>query len=117
MTDLLELHKRTNNRYLSYDERQQLREQYRQQVNLLCDKLPFSWELLDLDNQGGNCHGSMHIVVNEDIKQGKLSRSKGDALCKKVEKFNGNLCVFHWEKACLDCKTCLEKAIKIVDGL
>ena len=117
MTDLLELH-RIMSRRIGYDERKRRFQAYHSAVKPVCDRLPFKWKIVGVDNPWNNhngfCYGADHIVLEEEIAIGRLKREKGDALCKKAAKFNGNLWVDPHSESVVTCKACLKKVLQII---
>lgn len=109
------LHRAANRRHNSYAEAVRDWEAYRLLASVLAAQLSMPWKVLGCDNPtqniSGSTNGANHIVLKEDLTYGPLHRKEHDALCKPVEKFNGNLFV---EANVPSCKQCLSTAEKLV---
>jgi len=71
-----------------YEELNALREQY---LRVLLKQLPFSWHIAHAytAQETATYGGADHIVVDEPIRIGRLSREHGDALSRPQRKFWG----------------------------
>lgn len=82
-------------------------------ANALTAKLPFQWQALEANNIA---HGFMdcrrHIFLKEDIQFGRLKRKKGTFLCASDAKYYNRA-----DNLAINCKTCLERAERIVAAL
>lgn len=112
------LHKRLSARRCSWDEKQQRWSEFKVYSKELSDCLPFNWHIVGAsnpyNNQNGFSYACDHIVLCEDVSVGRFKRVAGDALCKPIRKFNGNLWVSPSKDAVPSCKACLERAEKLV---
>lgn len=62
----------------------------------------------------GSHGGAEHFVVNVDIKEGRLKRSEGDALCRTRDKFWGLMVL---DDRVVTCKTCILRAERLLARL
>ena len=114
----LELHAEMRKPRIGYERRKQIFQKYAEVVKPICDRLLFTWKLVGASSPSNNHNGinyaTYHIVLEEEFVSGRMRRRKGDALCKKLERFNGNLWATPYDGAVLDCKACLGQALKII---
>ena len=113
MEELVLLHKRTKSRNLNYDQRQKAYRDYQNYSEAICSRLPFEYKMLGAENvwnnHNGSNYGCMHIVLTQDFLQGRIKRIAGETLCKT----KGFLSIEPSSYSFVDCKSCLEKAVKL----
>lgn len=98
---------------IGYDERKRRRAELRAAVQSIVAALSFRWRAVAMDNptqnHTGSTNGRVHIVLDEPIHIGRITRAPRQALC-------GGDTVNLWNDAERDdvtCKRCLEIAQRI----
>jgi hypothetical protein len=110
MSNILDLHTAAKRRGGTYEQRKARWAALHAAAAELCQRLPFKWHAVAMDNPTQNhtgvTNGADHIVLDGDFTSGRLHRTAGQALCGGD---TANLWNPAWNNN-VDCKRCLELA-------